>query len=293
MANYVTYGPNENCTLALCDPSESIYGYRPSLGANTTFLVLFGIAMILQIIQGVRWRTWPYMITMVCGSIVEILGYGGRIMLWQNPFTFPGFLLQIICITIGPAFYSAAIYLTLSKIILYLGREHSRFSPGLYYWIFIPCDILSLTLQAAGGGLSSSTSGSNQAGVNVAIAGLAFQVFTLTIFSLLALEYAFRYLRAQRVTPRETPLPRPFKIFVVFLTLAIVCILIRCCYRIDELSDGYNGPLISNQGLFIALEGSMIIVAAFALNVAHPGPVFGKDQVLNTPIQAEEKGITA
>ena len=28
-----------------------------------------------------------------------------------------------------------------------------------------------------------------------------------------------------------------------------------CCYRIDELSDGYNGPLIHNEGLFIGLEG--------------------------------------
>ena len=46
-----------------------------------------------------------------------------------------------------------------------------------------------------------------------------------------------------------------FKVFVVGLTLSIVCILIRCVYRIDELSDGYNGPLIRNEPLFIGLEG--------------------------------------
>ena len=66
-----------------------------------------------------------------------------------------------------------------------------------------------------------------------------------------------------------------FKIFAAFLSLSIVLILIRCAYRIDELSDGYNGPLIHNEGLFVGLEGVMIIVAVFCLAVAQPGPVFG------------------
>lgn len=54
----------------------------------------------------------------------------------------------------------------------------------------------------------------------------------------------------------KKPLPTGFKVFVVFLTAAIILILIRCAYRIDELSDGYNGPLIHNEPLFIALEGT-------------------------------------
>jgi len=46
-----------------------------------------------------------------------------------------------------------------------------------------------------------------------------------------------------------------FKVFVGSLSAAIILILIRCAYRIDELSDGYHGPLIHNEGLFIGLEG--------------------------------------
>ena len=113
---------------------------------------------------------------------------------------------------------------------------------------------MSLTLQAAGGGLSSSTSGSSKTGVNIAIAGLSFQVFTLTVFILLAIDYAVSYVRGQYTKPSET-LATSFKIFVTFLSLAILCILIRCVYRIDELSNGYSGPLIHDEGLFIGLEG--------------------------------------
>lgn len=151
----------------------------------------------------------------------------------------------------------------------YLDLSLSRLPPKAYYYLFIPCDLVSLVLQGAGGGLSSSSSGSSQAGVDVAIAGLSFQVFTLVVFIGLAGDYAVRYWRNAHT---EKSFPRNFRVFVAFLSLAIILILIRCIYRIDELSDGYNGPLIHDEGLFVGLEGVMIIVAVFVLNVGHPGP---------------------
>ena len=103
--------------------------------------------------------------------------------------------------------------------------------------------------------MSSSSSGNSQVGVDIAIVGLAFQVFTLTVFIALALDYIIRYRRSQRIQSREKPVPNSFRIFLGFLILAILCILIRCAYRIDELSNGYSGPLIHDEGLFIGLEG--------------------------------------
>ena len=139
--------------------------------------------------------------------------------------------------------------------VVYLGPQYGRFSPKLYYWIFIPCDIFSLCLQAVGGALSSTSSGSSNVAVDVSKAGLSFQVFTLVVFIALTVDYAIRYIRARRIEERKASLPVSFKVFVAFLSLAVILILIRCAYRIDELSDGYHGPLIHNQGLFIGLEG--------------------------------------
>jgi len=158
--------------------------------------------------------------------------------------------------------------------IVYLGPAHARFPPKFYYWFFIICDILSLILQACGGALSSLSSGSSKIAVDASIAGLSFQVFTLCIFIALAIEYAVRYSKAPREMKKQKTSQR-FKIFVGFLSLAILLILIRCSYRIDELSRGYSGPLIHNEGLFVGLEGVLIIVAVFCLAVAQPGPVFG------------------
>lgn len=94
----ISYGPNENCTLTLgpqyCPPSVSVYEYRPSLAANTTFLALFGLALVIHLALGIRYKTWAFLFAVFWGCASELIGYGGRLMMWQNPFSFPGFLIQ-------------------------------------------------------------------------------------------------------------------------------------------------------------------------------------------------------
>ncbi|KAL9005506.1 MAG: hypothetical protein Q9188_001708 [Gyalolechia gomerana] len=207
-SDYIVYGPETICTLALCPVQLSVYQYQPTLAGNIAFLVLFAIAMMIHM--------------KMKGGNEEIKSKTDR-------------RIQVY-ITLAPAFYTAAIYITLYKIILYLGPKHARFPPKAYYWIFIPC-----------------ASSPSQVAVNVSIAGLSFQVFTLLIFIALTLEFSFRWRKARRANPDRKRVSRAFKIFVWFLSLSILFILIRCIYRIDELSEGYSGPLISNEGLFIAL----------------------------------------
>lgn len=104
--------------------------------------------------------------------------------------------------------------------------------------------------------MSAQTNGSSQKGVDIALAGLSFQVFTLTVFIFLAVDYTLRYRGASKagavpVVQRS----KRFQIFVAFWALATLCVYIRCCYRIAELSDGYQGPMLHHQGEFIGLEG--------------------------------------
>ena len=126
---------------------------------------------------------------------------------------------------------------------------HPRTNPKHYAYIFIPSDIISLTLQGAGGGLSSGTA--HQTGVDLSLAGLVFQVFSLTVFSLLALDW----IRHWRSSKDDIALPRKFKVFAWILVVAVLLILARCVYRIDELSQGYDGSWFHDQASFIVLEG--------------------------------------
>jgi hypothetical protein len=136
---------------------------------------------------------------------------------------------------------------------MYVSPRSSRFAPVLFYYIFIPCDITSLVLQATGGALSSSSNGSSQTGVNIALAGLCFQVVTLVFFIVLVLDYA---VLSRLVWMLHRP-PTRFLVFSAALALATILILVRCCYRVYELSQGYSrdSKALRDESLFDGLEG--------------------------------------
>jgi hypothetical protein len=158
-----------------------------------------------------------------------------------------------VLITIGPVFFAAAIYVLIYQIVCYIDRSASRINPKLFYWFFIPADIVSLILQAVGGAMSSSSNGDSSTGVNIALAGLAFQVATLTFFTVCVLDYMW----CSRRTWTTTKLPTRFLTFCVFLALATTLILIRCVYRVYELSEGYSrdSEALRDEAMFNGLEG--------------------------------------
>lgn len=136
-----------------------------------------------------------------------------------------------------------------------LSPSSAQFRPSLYYQLFIPFDIVSLILQSAGGAMSTQSSGASKKGVDIGLAGLSFQVFTLVVFIALCSQYAVRYRRDAR--EKEVAVSTPdakFKFALTFLAFATLVILVRCSFRIYELSGGYRGEALHDEGLFIGLE---------------------------------------
>ncbi|CAI4218339.1 unnamed protein product [Parascedosporium putredinis] len=283
-----------NCTLDLCPIEYSVYRYRPSLAANIAFAAIYAIALAIHAYLGFRWRQVWFASCMVIGCLVEIIGYVGRILMHGNPFMFAGFMTQIVFITSGPIFYTAAIYITLSKAISNFSPDLARIRPSLYYWIFIPADVVCLILQAAGGALSTISSGSNQTGIDLAFAGLILQVVVIATFCFLFADHMIRSYRRGRAfaaaaatSDSEYPAaapdsssaePEPWRMnaFLGGLASAILLILARCVFRCYELREGYSGSTMSEEGLFIGLEGVLIVVAVAALGFGHPGLVFDR-----------------
>lgn len=135
-----------------------------------------------------------------------------------------------------------------------MDRSLSRFKPQIFYWIFIPCDIVSLILQATGGALScvASTEDEIQVGVDISLAGLIFQVITLVVFCALFADYLIACKRSA-VWDR---IPGRVKVFLSFIFLSILFITLRCVYRIVELREGYFSELFRDEPLFIGLESA-------------------------------------
>lgn len=129
---------------------------------------------------------------MLGGLVLEVVGYAGRLMAHNDPFGKGPFLISIICLTVGPTFFAAAIYLCFTWIIYVYGG--SRFAPRAYLITFIIFDITALVLQGVGRAVASlAVRGSNTCyqGINVMTGGLVWQVVSLTIFIIMAAEFTW------------------------------------------------------------------------------------------------------
>ena len=121
------------CTIDTCPIDSSYYFYRVSLAANATFIALFAISLIgFLVTYAVTRRATAFTFAVSAGVILEVIGYAGRIMSWKNQWEENGFLMQIVCLTIAPAFIAGGIYLCLRRIVYAFGPENSRIAPETY-----------------------------------------------------------------------------------------------------------------------------------------------------------------
>ncbi|OQD71500.1 hypothetical protein PENPOL_c001G06023 [Penicillium polonicum] len=249
---------------------DTSYGYVPSLGAGIAYCALFGLSMILHTIQFTWKRQWWASVFSV-GCLVEVIGWAGRTWSAKCPYSDTAFLMQISTLIIAPTFFTAGIYVLLGRFIQLLGPESSFIKPSLYLWIFCTCDIISLVVQAVGGGLASGEAdkigGDTATGTHIMVAGIVFQLFSITIFVVCAVDFIRRTMRKrllQSVNGSVLPL-------FGAMILSIVCIYIRSIYRTIELVQGWDGYLITHEPYFVALDGAMMVVSVVVFNVMHPG----------------------
>ena len=154
--------PSDYCTIDTCPLSLANFTYIPMLGGNVAYLAIFAVLLVPNLYIGIKHKTWGYMIGMVCGLALEVIGYAGRLQLHYNPFKFDPFLEYVrchdhvtiksmpsdrlrrylICLTIAPAFLTAAIYLCLARIVVAYGENISRIAPRLYTIVFVTCDFV-------------------------------------------------------------------------------------------------------------------------------------------------------
>lgn len=66
------------------------------------------------------------------------------------------FIMQISSLIIAPAFMAAGNYILLGRIIPVLGSKYSFIHPLSYTIVFVTGDVISLVIQAVGGGQASA-----------------------------------------------------------------------------------------------------------------------------------------
>ncbi|KAJ5234681.1 RTA1-domain-containing protein [Penicillium citrinum] len=246
------------------------YDYIPSKGAGIVFCLLFGITFIAHIVQFTWKKTW-WCSVFAIGSAVEVLGWAGRTWNADCPYNSTAFMIQISTLIIAPVFYTAGIYILLGRLIKIFGPESSVLSPKLYLWIFCTCDVVSLVIQAAGGGMASSASGGEgdtAPGTNTMVAGIVFQLVSISVFVYFAFDFLRRATRAGLLSIGKM---NSVNYIIFAMIISIVFIYIRSIYRVIELAQGWTGYVMTHEVFFIILDGVMMVVAVGIFNIFHPG----------------------
>ncbi|KAJ3539496.1 hypothetical protein NMY22_g4710 [Coprinellus aureogranulatus] len=277
--------PLENIDPKLWSP----YHYIPSESAGIALIAVFGLSTLLHTGFALWHRMWWILPTIVLCGVLEILvsvretdpslELGEKLMA----------TLKICATILAPTPLLAAIFVLFAEIIRRLGSGYSRLSAKYYTIIFCTCDVVALIVQGVGGGLAATAAETGRdptKGGNIMLGGITFQLVVIVIFSFCVLEYFVRYSLDRPV--REVKYGSDFETErgeyttkLKFMALAIgfttLVLFIRAVYRTIELSDGWNGVIISTERYFIVLDAIMIVLGMYALNFVHPWYFLFKD----------------
>ncbi|KAH8926557.1 RTA1-domain-containing protein [Atractiella rhizophila] len=254
----------------LCNP----YRYIPSEAWGWISVALFGITTILHLYQTIASRRW-WLFNWVAGGFLETLGWVGRGIGHSDPYSRNAFIIQICCLVIAPAFFSAAIYGLLGWAITALSPRHSLIKPHRYWMVFISGDIASLVIQGIGGGVASAGSNQNdpkklKTGSNIMLAGIIIQLAVMIIFCGFALHFWYGFKRSNlRQYVKRTRGLEKIHYLGYGLVVGSAVIILRGIYRVVELAEGWRGHLMLHEFFFL-LDMLPCIICLLTFNIVAP-----------------------
>ncbi|CEN60563.1 Putative RTA1 like protein [Aspergillus calidoustus] len=255
------------------------YRYYPSEAAAILFTILFAITTFVHLYQLFRHRTW-FFIPFVIGGFFEWVGYIGRILSsHESPnWSMGPYIQQTLLLLLAPALFAASIYMMLGRIVVLLDAEHlCIFKKKWLTKFFVAGDILSFTVQAAGGGImASGTLSAVHTGENVVIAGLVIQIL---FFGFFIITCAIFNRRADKTpTPRALELASLWRKHIRVLYAANILIMIRSVFRLIEYAMGNDGYLLRREAFLYVFDGLLMLVAMVLFNVVHPSGAIQRER---------------
>ena len=204
---------------------ENVYDIpRLNRTANILFLVLFAITFAIACLMWIKSRYWWFNVAWTCGTALEFLGYLGRVLSFSDMKKFDYYLLQLIALTLSPVFLMAGIYFLFGQLVVIHGRQYSWLKPLHYSYIFITCDVVSLVIQAVGGGMTAIAAQEYDdvdPGTYTMIAGIAFQVFSMSVFLLCWLVFCWNIYFRDISVNESKPSPYQKKSLMTFIKLLL------------------------------------------------------------------------
>ncbi|KAI1059258.1 hypothetical protein LB507_004145, partial [Fusarium sp. FIESC RH6] len=245
-----------------------LYRYTTSFPAAIVATCIFAILSCLHLWRLHKAKAWYFIPFTIGGACicrtVETIGYAARIISHNNKEFVPAYSVQAILILVAPALFAASIYMILGRIIVSLRAQHLSLSP--VRWLtkaFVCGDIVSFSLQAAGGSIQAS-------GQKIILAGLFVPIVVFGFFVITSGLFHVKCLKNPTLATREDAFPWKLDLHVLY-TVSII-ILVRSIFRVVESLQGNGGYLISHEVflyIFDAILMAIVMVVFLIWYVDH------------------------
>lgn len=255
---------------------RNLYGYSPSKVGIGISVVLFAIVTAHHGWMMFRKRCW-FWTSFWIGGILEVLGYIIRGVSSNQPDNVGLYAIQSLFILLPPILFAASIYMTLSRLLVYIeGDFVSPIKVKYVTKLFVFGDVLSFLLVSSGAGLQASaeTVEKSKTGSNIVIGGLVIQLIFFSGFLILSSLCHGRLNQHNWRTTFSGKLQWP----ILFYALYGACILIlaRSIFRVIEYADGRDGKLMTTEIYMYILDTLLMFLVMVLFSVVHPTYVIHK-----------------
>ncbi|CCH60512.1 hypothetical protein TBLA_0C07210 [Henningerozyma blattae CBS 6284] len=294
---------------------DSIYGYKPNMGAAGFFTAIFIITTLIIIpevcLLSKRYQTrheqrignniyvdnlprkyipkklGETYIALIFGGILEIGGYIARCISVKNPDRLGPYCASVVLILIAPTLIAASIYQLFGRMLYFLDCSGMTIVPTRYHTVvFVMGDVISFWMQAAGGGMMASSS-LTKIGEGIASAGLFIQIISFGIFIITEIKFTRSATIKSQLAQELIPY---WKIFNLNLLVCSLLIFIRSIVKVAEFLDGWTG-FIQNHEVFLFVFDAMpmfFVLLMFAVTI----PIYNIFKLYDARSYVETRGGT-
>ncbi|WWC86355.1 uncharacterized protein L201_001228 [Kwoniella dendrophila CBS 6074] len=261
------------------DPAHdecNVLRYIPNKILNIVAAILyFAVAAILTY-RSFRQKA-NYFMCLVIGTWLEGAGLILRVVFRSNPH---GLSLYIVCnlfVVLSPCFFLAGDYILLGRLVRFLDKDEllKPLKANWISWTFILSDVFTFLIQGSGGGLSTKGD-SAELGSRLFLIGIAAQMVSFVIFTILWAVFGLRALKNDKQLWNNTPHWKPLYWAMGF---TCICFIIRSVFRTVELSQGYDGYLATHEAYFLALDTLPLFLGVATFCYFWPGKYLHFDNI--------------
>ncbi|KAF8597895.1 hypothetical protein BDV93DRAFT_452081 [Ceratobasidium sp. AG-I] len=242
------------------DPAHDVENplrYIPNIPAA----IVTGVIYLLTVgIFLVWYRRHPgrYMLTVIIAGICYAIGLFIRPAFAKSPHSVNVLVVMNMFTILSPCGFIATVYMLLSRLSIHLQAEDLLIiKPSILTKLFVTSDVITLLIQAGGGGLQSAkTESSAKLGKTMFLVGLVAQLISFILYMVVFLVFIYRIKtkRSEQWNTRPSGLFKHWLALVCIMGVSCVGILIRSVFRTIENVQGFDGYLATHEGYFYALD---------------------------------------